>query len=696
MPEPMDKTDIESIVGAAVQDAVSFIETEIAEDRLKAQRYFDGKVDIGEEEGRSKVVSTKVRDTVRAIKPSLMRVFLSSDNPVEFVPTGPEDVMNAEFATKYVSYKFNQLDGYRIINDAFHDALVKKTGFVKVYWDSYSESTTHEFTNLTDDEMYVLASDDSVEILEHTETITMMMDPSGVEIETPIHDMKVSVSKDKGKLCIESVPPEEVVVSADAKTKDDAYVIAHRTEMRAGDLVAMGYDQELVSNLSSLSDSDSYRDQEREERRGYYDDDDKNIRDESMRLVAVTEAYMRMDVEGTGIPQLYKFLLGGNDYTLLDHEPYDTVPFAVFEIDPEPHTFFGRSAADLIMNDQDASTAMLRGVLDNVALVNNPRTQFVEGQVNVDDLMNNEIGGLVRTRAPGMVQDLSVPFVAGQTLSAIQYMDDLVEQKTGITKASMGLDPDALQSSTRAAVNATVQGAAAQTEVIARNLAEGGMTQLFKLVLGIMIENSDEQEMMRFNGQFVPIDPRSWDADMDVTVNVGLGTGQEEQKAAALQQTLQTQFNIWNQYGHDNGLVTMTNIRNTLADLNSLFGVRNNDRYYQPMNQQLEAQFTQRKLQEQAQQPQPMDQAQAYIEAEKIKSAAKAQTDMAKLQIEAQKALAEDDRERDQMDQDLLVDAAKIYGQYGTNVEVAKIKQAQAQPRYPAEAPVNAVQGGRF
>ena len=87
-----------------------------------------------------------------------------------------------------------------------------------------------------------------------------------------------------------------------------------------------------------------------------------------MRKVAVTEVYMKIDAEGTGVPMLHKVLLGGAQYKLLDYMPCTYIPFAVFEVDPEPHTFYGRSVADLIINDQDAMTAMMRSVLDNVAL----------------------------------------------------------------------------------------------------------------------------------------------------------------------------------------------------------------------------------------------------------------------------------------------------------------------------------------
>ena len=696
-PTPMTETEINGIVREALMDAVDFVESEIAPDRIRSQRYFDGEVDIGEEEGRCTVVATKVRDTVRAIKPSLMRVFLSTDRAVEYVPAGPEDVQFAEMATKYMQYKFNELGGYRIINDAFHDALVKKVGVVKAYWDTYTDQEIYEYNALNDQEYSVIVNEDGVDVLEHSVTQSMEIDPMGIQVEMPRHDLKISRSTERGDMCIESVPPEEFFVDRGAKRIEDSYVVAHRTQMRVSDVVAMGFDFEEVSELTGLSTADTTANEEEFERRGYdtaYSQE--NVQDPSMRLVAITEAYMKIDVDGTGVAQMQRCIMGGDDYQLLSVEPCSEVPFAVFEIDPEPHTFFGRSIADLLMNEQDASTMMLRGVLDNVALTNSPQREIVDGQVNIDDLLNNEIGGIVRTKAPGMIRDMAVPFVAGQTLVAIQYMDAEIESKTGVTKASSGLNPDAMQSTTAAAVNATIQAAAGQVEVMARNLAEGGMRRLFKLMLKLMVENVDEAVMMRMaGGQYQPVDPRYWNAKMDVTANVGLGTGREDQRSAALAQALQLQMQVYQGYGPGNGLVTMTNIRNTLADMLAVQGVRNADRYFAPMDAQRE-QMLQQQAQQQQQQPPVDQQAQAIIQAEQIKAQANKEVQMLKLQIDAQKAIAQDDRERDKMDQELLTDAAKIYGQYQTTVDVAGVKAAQAQPRYPQESPAQAVVGGRF
>jgi len=595
------------------------------------------------------------------------------------MPRGPEDVAAAEQATQYMHYVFNQNNGYRVLNDAFHDALIKKCGIVKAYWEDSFKAEIYTYDNLTDEEYTLLASDDDVEILEHGMEMSVSIDEFGVEAPAPVHSLKISRKIPDGSLRLESVPPEEFFVNSQARNIEDAYIVAHRTEMRVGELVAMGFDFEDVVGLGGMYGSDDMTEAEMIERQGFAQDDyDDEPADPSMRLVAVTEAYMKIDVDGTGVPVLHRFICGGTSYKLLDFEPWDEVPFAVFEIDPEPHTFFGRSLAEIVMDDQDASTAILRGVLDNVAMTNNPRIGIVDGAVNIDDVLNNEIGAIVRMRQAGAVQELTVPFTAGQTLGALTYMDQLVENKTGVSRASMGLDPDAMQSTTKAAVQATIQAQAGQVEVMVRNLADG-MKRLFGIMLRTAIKHTDEEKAMQMNGQFVQVDPRVWRADMDIGINVGLGTGREEEKMMALQQAFQIQQQIYTQYGPYNGMVSLTNIRNTLSDMMAAAGVRNSDRYFAPITPEVEQQLlaAQQQAQQAAAQQGQQDPNAAFLQAEQMKAQTKMQSDMAKLQLEQQKLMMEDDLKRDKMDQDLLVDAAKVLGQYGTQVDVAAINAAK-------------------
>ena len=718
----MSKDDIQGAITDAIQAAIDYVDSDIAPQRERAQRYFDGAVDLEHEDGRSKVVSTKVRDVVRGAKPSLMRVFMSNDKFVEFTPKGPEDVANAEQATAYTHWVFNKCNGYNVLSNAIHDSLVKKVGLAKVWWNTETIAKTYTYENLSDEEVQILVNKDGVEVVEHSQEVEIEVDESGFEVESNTHSMVISHKFEEGEMVIEGIPPEEFYIDGSAKSIDDAYIVCHRTEKRAGDLVAMGYSEDVIDGLSGNDDSGVSGEVEKTQRFGEsIETTDGLANDPSMRTIIVTEAYMRIDAEGDGIPTLHKFLCGGTGYEVLDMEPWDKVPFADFHVDPEPHAFYGRSLAELVINDQDTTTSVLRGILDNVALVNTPRLEVNEDMVEMDDVLNNEIGAIIRSEQIGSVNPLTVPFVAGSTLPALQYLDMLVEEKTGITKMSMGLNPDMLQNTSATAAALTAQAGAGQVEVMARNLAEG-TKRLFQLMLHVAVKNSPDEQMMRLNGQFVPVDPSVWDIEMDMEINVGLGTGQEDVKAAALMQTFQTQQQIWQTYGPTNGLVSMTQMRNTLADTLALSGFKNADRYYAPMNpeteQQLMAQMAEEAAQaeqaalEQGQQGDPM--AQALIQAEQIKAQAsmqgqqmklqgKMQGDQIKLQANMQvkaaemqseqgKELAElqlkyrelqqgDDLNRDKMNQELLIEAARILGQYGSAVDVERVRAMQASPR---------------
>ena len=710
----MKEDDIQGAVKSAIQAAIDYVDSDIRDQREKAQKYFDGAVDLEHEEGRSKVVSTKVRDVVRGAKPGLMRVFLTNDKFVEFTPKGPEDVANAEQATAYTHWVFNKVGGYNVLSNAIHDSLVKKVGLVKVWWNTETIAESYTYENLSDEEVQVLVSDDEVEVVEHAQEISMEMDQFGMETPINVHSMVISHKREEGEMVVEGIPPEEFFIDGSAKSIDDAYIVCHKSEKYAGDLVAMGFDQDVIDGLAGSGD-DSSGDEEQILRFGESVDSEEDIvNDPSMRLVVVTEAYIRMDIEGDGVPTLHKFLCGGTNYEILEQEPWDRVPFADFHVDPEPHAFYGRSLAELVMNDQDTTTSVLRGILDNVALTNTPRLEVNEDLVEMDDVLNNEIGAIIRSEQIGSVNPLVVPFVAGATLPALQYLDMLVEEKTGISKMSMGLNADALQNTTATGAALTAQASAGHVEVMARNLAEG-MKRLFQLMLHVAVKNSPDEQMMRLNGEFIPVDPSVWDIDMDMEINVGLGTGKEDVKAAALMQTFQTQQQIWQTYGAQNGLVSMTQMRNTLSDMLALSGLKNADRYYAPMTPEKEQQLIAAQQQQAAQAGQQGDpMAEALIQAETIKAQAKLQGDqmrmqgkmqgdqikmqssmqvkaaemqsaqgreLQELQLKYRELQAGDDLNRDKMNQELLIEAAKILGQYGTAVDVERVRAMQAAPR---------------
>jgi hypothetical protein len=528
-------------------------------------------------------------------------------------------------------------------------------------------------------------SDPEIEVLEESVSEVLsspQMDPmTGAIIPgEPLTDMRVSRTSRRGEIKIASVAPEDFFVDRNSKSIKDCYICGHSSEMRVGEVVSMGFDFEEVYDLAGVSDG-TVDEEESLIRRGWDTEDDESVNDPSMRKIVLTEAYMKMDIEGIGIPKLYKFICASEKYTILDYELADVNPFAIFEVDPEAHAFFGRSLVDIITEDQDAATSLLRGLIDNMMMVNNPRMEVVESQVNMADVLNNEIGAVIRTKAPGMMREITMGAMAGSILPVIGYYDEVIRGKTGVSGAGMGMDADLLQSQTAQGVNAAVQAANQVAELIARYLAEGGMKQLFTIIMQLARQYPNEDEMARINGQFIPVDPRSWTASADMIVNVGLGTNGHDQKAMVLRETLQTQMGIWQAYGPTNGIVSMTGIRNTLADILELSGVHNVDRHYNPMTQEQEQMLLQQAAQAQAGQAQGADPNAAIIQAEQVRASATAQAAAIRGQVDMQKAVMKDDLDRDQMAQDLAVKVAELLAKTGVQLNTAALKAEQAAPR---------------
>jgi hypothetical protein len=307
--------------------------------------------------------------------------------------------------------------------------------------------------------------------------------------------------------------------------------------------------------------------------------------------------------------------------------------------------------------------------MDSLAQVIHPRTVVVEGQVNMDDVMNNETGAIIRARAPGMVQPLVEPFVGQAAMPLIAYMDEIRAQRTGISAASQGLNPDVLQSTTKAAVTATVQGAQERIELIARMFAENGMKRLFKGLLKLLIRHQDKPRMLRLRGKWVQIDPKYWDADMDVQVNVALGHGTDSDKLQFLTMVSQKQEQILQTLGPSNPLVDLAQYRNTLAQICTLAGFKDASRYFKPVDMQAVAQQAQQQAQNQPPDPNMM-----LIQIEGQKAQAQAQIDAAKVQADVQDSIRQDQREREKMQLDMLVRVAEIEAKYGTQVNIAKIE----------------------
>ena len=595
----MSDADLRALLAAEKADALSAMAaSKLSEERAAALDYYLGDMsrDMPAPDGRSKAVSTDVADTVEGLMPALMDIFTSGDEVVRFEPVGPEDVAAAEQETDYVNHVFMQQNaGFIVLYSFIKDALLSKVGIVKVWWETREEHERETYDDLDDAAFAIVASDPDVEIVAHTERRIANGEVASGEEAHPdslltirhslLHDVTVRTTRTHRCARVEGVPPEEFGIARNARSIRDADYCFHDVLRSEARLIAQGYDREQVRRLPSHGVADTIEAQARdtvEEGTQKQGDEGHNA---ASRLIRVTEHYVRMNYEDHDRPGLYRVTTGGEGEVLKrDGEPdvieVDEIPFAAMTPVIVTHRFFGRSIADLVMDIQRIKTALLRALLDNAYLANNPRTEVPEShatETTLDDLLVSRPGGIVRTKLPGGLSVIAHPDVGGHVFPLLQYQDATREWRTGVSRQGQGVDPNVLQNQVATIANQMFNAAQAKMKMIARIFAETGIRDLFALLHAVVRKHGSQPQTARLRNQWITVDPRDWKARNDMTINVGLGTGTKTEQLAHLNMLIGAQ-----EKAIAAGLVSPKNLYNSASELTKLAGHKNVGLFFTP------------------------------------------------------------------------------------------------------------------
>jgi hypothetical protein len=597
-------------------------------DRLEAMQFYRGdNLDVYGDSGAglSTVVSRDTLEAVESMLPGLVKPFVAGDETVRMEPRQPDDEEAAKQATEYLNWRFQRDNhAFKFVYDSMKDGLLSRLGVAKVVHEEEEEYEVETYEGL--DQMQYglfLTAEQKGEI----EVLEPVLQSAAID-GTPLYDIRVQ----KKKPCIyyrcHVVAPDEFRYEERIASLDDATFLGHESRKPVGDLIAMGLPADKCKQLQPGSDEIERNDRFEHER-----DSDQLDSDDLARVVPVLEAYIRCDYEKRGVLEWRRVIVGGEGQgaILLLNEEADDHPFVAWTPIPLPHKLVGLSIHDLTRDIQMMKTALIREQANASYLANRPMREVVEGQVNIEDLLNPSVGGVVRTKAPGMIREIPSGGgdVMNQVSGMIEYYDTIREQRTGSTRYNQGMDADSLNK-TATGISIIQNASTQRAELVARQYAEF-LKGVFQKLLKLVSTHQDKAEMIRLRGQWVEIDPTDWQNGFDMSVVVGLGTGNKDQTVAHISNLLQIDQQIVQlQQGANGPLLTYEGIYNKLKRMTEAMDLKGVEQYYNDPKQGENGQ-------QQPQQPDPEQaQADAQVQIEQQKLQMQAQTDMAKAQLESQ------------------------------------------------------------
>jgi len=652
----MSKEQVAAQVSQLVKDCENYRD-ELSVDRIKAMEYYDGEMkDTPADANRSKVVSRDVRSAIKKVLPSLIRTILGNDKVVEYQPVNEGDEAAAEQATDYVNLVvFPESDGYDAVQDAAHDALKLRNGIIRWWYDKKRKVQVSKHTGLDEQALVQLVAADDVEVLEQEAYEEQIDTPQGPQPVTH-YNVKIRRVSEYGCTKLAAVPLEEFLIHPDAISIDDSPITGMKTRLCRSDLVAMGYHREKVDSFPASGSDIDEEEEEFTRRRDAFDENDSIVK--ALQEVDYYELYVKIDADDDGIAELRRMVFAGGlaEVNLLEDEEWDEVPFADLITERRPHQREGNSVTDDMAEIQRVKTVLMRQTLDNLYWQNNQQPIVQEGTIaNPEAVLNPKFGQPIRVNQGVDVQSAVgyniVPMVADKSFAMLSYLDQEATDRTGISDASSGMAPDALQNMT-AKASAMIEAAGiGQTELMVRTFAQG-LKRVFQGLLKLVIKHQDKPRIVRLRNQWVTFDPRQWNAEMDCTVNTGLGAGTRERDMMMMQVVGAQQEKLLAAYGPvNNPYVSAENIWNSVSRGVEAAGLRTPDLYFtKPTPEQID------QLQKaQASKPDP--------EMEKVKI--KAQADQQKAQLDAQ-------LQREKMQQE-------------AQLETQRIQQEMALKRYQIE-----------
>ena len=561
------------LVDSGIQNSVGdwLNSSDLARERLKSTYEFAGLAESHlAPQGVSAIVDTSTTEVVEAYTAVLSDLFLNNNKIGRFIPytDSPISFQNAKDASLITNYCiFKQNKGWEILQTWMKSALLWKNAVIR--WDYIEDYhyTFEEYEEISASKLDEFLADDDVEIVGDLQVSNRYagqpiatLEMNEQEIELMYENVRLRRRINKSQVKLENIPPENFRISRDARTIEDASFVAIQTDMTRSEIRKCWPDvSDNIEDWDTLGSTDvnsRYSEdiaarkhitgQEYWQGSNSYD----TIQLEANRELTVTECWIRVDRDGDGIAELKHFITAGNH--ILWEEDCELIPLSSITPIDIPFEFYGLSMADFARSSTLASTAILRGFVENTYLTNYSPKLADPNVVDFSALQNMKPKQIIPTNGnpTAAVQALVPETISSGTVPLLQHMQLMKEQATGMSKAAQGLN-DTLYVSGNSEQKLQAVQSASQKRIqhIARRFAETGFKRLIEGVYHCIRHNLKDKMKVYNNGIYSIINVELLPAYFDVEVHLDIGENSNVNKQKKLAQVGDTVLPSLNKAG---------------------------------------------------------------------------------------------------------------------------------------------------
>ncbi len=541
--EKVTDEELINLIEAGVANSVGdFLNSsDLARERQKAT-YEYGMLSVGhlQPQGVSQIVSSDTVEAVEGYVAILAELLLNNNKLARFTPAGstPTDLHQARLASELTNYViFKQNPGWDILNSWFKAALLWKNSILRWNFVEDYEYKFEEYEEISQERLDLILGEDDIELVNDVLEVDNRMRPDGSGYETILINVRLRRKINKSRVVIAHVHPEAFRITRDSDDVQTAAFVGIQVDMTRSEIrKAWGKKAEGI-DWDRLGDGDAdwatkYTEEEAARKRlvGQEYWQGSQAREitplEANREVTVIECWVRVDRDGDGIAELKHIIKCGN--VILEEEDVDYIPLASLCPFKVPYEFHGLSVADMTRPSTLSSTAVLRGLVENVYLTNYAPKVADPNTVDFGALQNIKPKQIIASNGNpnNAVASLAPDALSPATVPLLEYLQVQKEQANGLSKAAQGLnDTLYVSGNSEEKMQRAVTAAQIRIQYMARLFVETGIKALTEGVYKEIRRNLKGTEINFYDSKnyLKKIDPSTLPESMLLYIDADVG-----------------------------------------------------------------------------------------------------------------------------------------------------------------------------